>query len=144
MTDIWEPKDTTTHQDHVIAHVIGATVLGYFILDEVLYILLDIGFIWAIFLDGQMALLPHPVAVGELDIDSQFKEDLQTDVGVLLSNNPSAEKLLRIEALPVSCELTEVSFSKKDSLRRLILTGEESNLAIVASLATREIKVDEY
>ena len=43
MTDNWMPAETTTHQDHVIAHVMGATVLGYFVIDEVLYILLDIG-----------------------------------------------------------------------------------------------------
>ena len=38
METIWSEKDTTTHQDHVIAHVLGATVLGYFILDEALYL----------------------------------------------------------------------------------------------------------
>ena len=50
----WHSRETTTHQDHVIAHVVGARVLGYFILDEALHLLLDIGFVWMVFLDGEM------------------------------------------------------------------------------------------
>lgn len=63
MTNTWTPRDTTTHQDHIIAHIVGATVLGYFVFEEALYVLLDIGFVWTIFLDGEMTLLPHPVAI---------------------------------------------------------------------------------
>jgi len=144
VTDPWEPNETTTHQDHVIAHVIGATVLGYFVFDEVLYILLDIGFLWAIFLDGQMTLLPHPVAVSELEIDEQLREGVKTDIGVLLSDNPAAHQLLRMKPSPVFCQLKDVSFFKRGDQRRLTLTGEESNLAIVTSLDTAEIKIYEY
>jgi hypothetical protein len=144
VTDLWEPIETTTHQDHVIAHVIGATVLGYFVFDEVLYILLDIGFLWAIFLDGQMTLLPHPVAVSELEIDEQLREGVKTDIGVLLSDNPAAHQLLRMKPSPVFCLLKDVSFFKRGDQRRLTLTGEESNLAIVTSLDTAEINIYEY
>ena len=49
MINAWTPRDTTTNQDHVIAHVLGATFLGYFVFEEALYVLLDIGFIWTIF-----------------------------------------------------------------------------------------------
>jgi len=140
----WEPEETTNHQDHVIAHVIGASVLGHFVFDEVLYILLDIGFIWAIFLDGQMTLLPHPVAVSELEIGEQLKEDIKNDVGVLLGNNPAADELAQMKRSPVFCQLKDVSFAKLGDQRRLILTGEESNLTIVTSLDTTEIKVYEF
>lgn len=34
MKSEWLPQETTTHQDHVIAHVVGATVLGYFIVAD--------------------------------------------------------------------------------------------------------------
>jgi hypothetical protein len=141
---IWEPEETSTHQDHVIAHAIGASVLGYFVLDEVLYILLDIGFIWAIFLDGQMTLLPHPVAISELEIVDQLKDDIKSDVAILLGENPESDKLLQIKQSPVSCQLKDVSFAKLGEQRRLILAGEESNLAIVTSLDTAEIKVYEF
>ena len=61
----WTDCETNTHQDGVIAHVIGATILGHFILDETAFLLLDIGFLWNIYLDAEMGLLPHPVAIGE-------------------------------------------------------------------------------
>ncbi|HYU99172.1 MAG TPA: hypothetical protein VE977_10120, partial [Pyrinomonadaceae bacterium] len=95
----WTPKDTTTHQDHVIAHVLGATFLGYFVFEEALYVLLDIGFIWTIFLDGEMGLLPHPVAVSELEIGEEAKEQIKRDIDVLLSDG-ATETLLRFHLPP--------------------------------------------
>ena len=59
----WVALETSTHQDHVIAHVVGATIRGYLLFDETAYLLLDIGFVWNIYLDGEMGLVPHPVAV---------------------------------------------------------------------------------
>ena len=144
MIETWEPEETTTHQDHVIAHVIGASVLGYFVFDEVLYILLDIGFIWAIFLDGQMTLLPHPVAVGELEVGDQLKEDIKSDVGILLGDNPAPDELVQMKRSPVSCQIKDATFSRLGLQIRLILFGEEANLAIVTSLETREIEIHEF
>jgi len=144
MTDNWIPAETTTHQDHVIAHVVGATVLGYFVVDEVLYILLDIGFLWTIFLDGQMTLLPHPVAINEIEMELQIREEIKADVALLLGDNPSAEKLLRMKAPPVHCQIEDVGFFQRDEQRRLLLKGEEGTLAIESSLATADIHIDGY
>ena len=141
MTDIWQPNDTTTHQDHVIAHVIGATVLGYFVFEEALYILLDIGFVWTIFLDGEMGLLPYPVAVSELEMDGETKEQIKADIDVLLGNEASSEKLLRLTRAPVESQIKDVSFFTAGDRRRLIVTGEEANLTIETSLATGEVLV---
>ena len=47
----------------MIAHVIGASVLGHFVWDETAYLLLDIGFIWNIYLDGEMGLVPQTLAL---------------------------------------------------------------------------------
>ena len=63
----WTAANTNTHQDHVIAHVVGATPLGHFIWDETAYILLDIGFVWNIYLDMEMGLVPQALAVAELN-----------------------------------------------------------------------------
>src|SRR5918993_2473658 len=79
----WTTAETNTHQDHVIAHVIGATPLGHFIWDETAYLLLDIGFIWNIYLDGEMGLVPQPVTVTELDADNKTKSELRTDIDLL-------------------------------------------------------------
>jgi hypothetical protein len=140
VTNAWTPKDTTTHQDHVIAHVLGATFLGYFVFDEALYILLDIGFIWTIFLDGEMGLLPHPVAVSELEIGLEGREQIKSDIAALLSDEaPGA--LLRLQAPPVLCQIKDVTFFACGERRRLLIAGEEANLAIETSLETAEVQV---
>jgi hypothetical protein len=73
----WTIAETNKHQDHVIAHVIGATPLGHFIHDETAYLLLDIGFIWNIYLDMEMGLVPQRLALSELGVDV---ESFQTTV----------------------------------------------------------------
>ncbi len=73
----WTIAETSTHQDHVIAHVIGATPIGHFIWDETAYILLDIGFIWNIYLDMQMGLVPQGVAMAELGTDEIRMQDVE-------------------------------------------------------------------
>ena len=139
----WSPKNTTNHQDHVIAHVVGATVLGYFILDEALYLLLDIGFIWIIYVDGEMVLLPHPVATTELEVDQEVREEIKADVDLMMRDGASANGLTRLIPSPADCVITEISFFTNDDRRRLLLTGEEANLAIETSLSSGEIRVAE-
>jgi hypothetical protein len=143
MTGEWKPRETTTHQDHVIAHVLGATVLGYFTFDEALYILLDIGFVWTIFLDGEMSLLPHPVTVSEFEMDQQALEEIKGDIDRLLTDSPIAEKLLRMKTPPAQCQIEDVNFFEREDQRRLVIKGEQANLAIETSLATAKIDVYE-
>jgi hypothetical protein len=137
----WTPKDTTNHQDHVIAHVLGATPLGYFVFDEALYILLDLEFVWMILLDGEMSLLPHPVAVSELALDAEVKAEIKSDIEVLLCKDRRSDKLLRLELPPVDCQIENVEFFAAGDRRRLTIAGEKSGLAIETSLATREVLV---
>lgn len=151
MIEAWTPHDTTTHQDHVIAHVLGATLLGYFIFDEALYILLDIGFVWTILLDGEMGLLPHPVAINELEVDGAAKDEIKADIDLLLKQSGQSSEggpvagMVRMQAAPNHCQIKEVSFFASGERRRFIVTGEEAcdedSLAIDTSLATGEIQV---
>ena len=138
----WWPKDTTNHQDHVIAHVIGASVLGYFILDETLYLLLDIGFIWIIYLDSEMVLLPHPVASAELEVNQQVRERIKVDVDLMMKNGSAAIGLSFMTPSPTGV-LTEVSLFANNDGRRLLLTGEEAQLVIETTISTGEILVAE-
>jgi hypothetical protein len=145
LTNDWHPTETTTHQDHVIAHVLGATVLGYFVFDEALYLLLDIGFVWTVFLDGQMTLLPHPVAISELDIDQQRRDEIEADVDLLLAGDVAVEKLSRMK-LPTPTshnQIKDVTFFAQGDDRRLLLECEEVNLAIDTSLSSAEFNVYE-
>jgi len=139
--DQWSAKETTTHQDHVIAHVIGATVLGYFVHDEAVHLLLDMGFIWTVYLDGQMVLLPQSVAINELEAGSEIKAELNREVEKLDRERREAAGLRHIMLAPVECLITEVSFLANDERRRLLLSGEEASLMIETSLSTAEIEI---
>lgn len=137
----WTPRETGTHQDHVIAHVIGATVLGFYEWEQAIHILLDIGFIWTIYVDGEMGLLPQPVAISELDVDSEIRRRLREDVDLLQRDGRDAEGLAQFTAAPVDCLIAEVTFEARGPKRRILITGEESSLAIETSLATGEVHV---
>jgi len=144
MIEEWTAKETNRHQDHVIAHVIGATVLGYFVLDETLHMLLDIGFVWTMFVDGEMGLLPHPVATAELEVNDQMRSEIRADIDHLLTHKLHAEHLLHLTQPQVECVITEVDFFASGDRRRLLVTGEQANLTIETSLATAEIRVYEF
>jgi hypothetical protein len=143
MTDQWLPEETSTHQDHVIAHVIGTSVLGYFVLDEALHLLLDIGFVWTIYLDGQMVLLPQTAALLEFAVDAETRNQLGREIELLDREGRNAEGLERFTVATEECLITEVTFFANEDLRRLVLIGEAVNLTIETSLTTAEIKVIE-
>ncbi len=135
----WVAAETSTHQDHVIAHVLGATVLGYFVFDETAFLLLDIGFIWNIYLDGEMGLLPHPVAIAELTADEGTKTDLRADVDLLLSEG-RVGSLKRMTGSRVNSPLENAGFFVRNDSRRLVLTCESGEIVIETSLEVGEVK----
>jgi len=115
----WTAAETNKHQDHVIAHVIGATPLSYFIHDETAYLLLDIGFVWNIYLDLEMGLVPQVLAFSELGVDA---ESFQT---------------MDVESGPI--ESVEVFEDGQE--RRLVLNCEQGAWVIETSLSHRWIRV---
>ena len=141
MSSDWELLDTSTHQDHVIAHVIGTTVLGYFEFDESAHLLLDIGFIWKIFVDGEMGLVPQTMAISELELDGNAKAELRADVQALHDAGSEALELTRITPAPAGCLVTEVSFYAHEDNRRLVIQGEEASLVIITSVLTGEVHI---
>lgn len=112
----WTPAETNTHQDHVIAHIIGATPLAYFIWDETAYLVLDIGFIWHVYLDLQMGLVPETLAISELGFDP---ERTAIDCGPIES----------------------VEVYEDDEERRLVLNCELRQLLIETSLRHRWTRI---
>jgi len=124
----WTTAETDTHQDHVIAHVIGATPLGHFIWDETAYIVLDIGFIWNIYLDMEMGLVPQGVAIAELEADEAKKSELRSYV----------DSLTQVESAgPIeSVEL----FESEDS-RRLVLVCEGGKLLVETDMGHRYTRI---
>lgn len=140
MRDEWLPLETGTHQDHVIAHVLGTTVLGYLIADDAAQLLLDIGFIWTIYRDAEMGLLPQAVAVGELPLDAKAKSELLADL-TLLHDGRDGASLQQMTHAPVECLITAVDCYAQGERRRVLLHGEAASLAIETSLADDDILV---
>ncbi len=141
MSSGWELIDTGTHQDHVIAHVIGTTVLGYFEFDESAHLLLDIGFIWKIFVDGEMGLVPQMMAISELELDGDAKAELRDDIQALHDGGSEASGLMRMTPAPGGCLITQVGFYAREDNRRLVIEGEEASLVVVTSLVTGEVHI---
>ena len=139
----WSPQETSKHQDHVIAHVIGTTPLGFFIAGQAAHFLLDIGFIWTIYLDGEMGMVPQSVAISELDLDEDARAELLTDAQLLHDEgrHVQQEALRRFTPSPVDCLICEVSFYADGERRLILVSGEEESLLVETSLTTGGINV---
>lgn len=141
--DDWEELATTTHQDHVIAHVIDTTPLGYLVLADEIHLLLDIGFVWKIYSDGEMGLLPHPVAVAELNVNEERLAQIKTDIDVLLRDDIGAAALNSFSLLSSRCVITGVQVFLRGDLRKILLTGEGGSVEIQMSVTSGTIHVTE-
>jgi hypothetical protein len=140
----WSEIETTTHQDHVIKHVIGATVLGWYVAGEAAHMLLDIGFVWTIYLDGEMNLLPQGVAIAELDVDEITEMDrtqLAFDADLLLSEGRQATGLKRFTASSENCLIETVEVCALDSRRRIDIRGELSTVSVETSLEAGDVSI---
>ena len=141
----WNQLETNTHQDHVIKHVVGATVLGWFIAGEAAQLLLDIGFLWTIYLDGEMNLLPQGVAISELDADgltSADKAELAFDADLLLSAGREATGLKRFTTSPAECLIDSVELFAADSNRRIAIYGDnQTRIKIDTSQESGQITI---
>ena len=142
MTDNWTEAATTTHQDHVIAHVIDTTVLGYLVLDDAIHLLLDIGFIWKIYVDGEMGLLPHPVAMAELNVEAELLTQFKIDVDLLLKGNGELG-LARFVPIRDSFPITAVQPFVRGDEHKLLLEGETQIIQITTSMKEASIEITE-
>ena len=138
----WVAAETNTHQDHVIAHVIGATVVGFFAWDETAYLLLDIGFIWNIYLDGEMGLVPQSQAINELEASEDFKRALRSDIDVL-ARDPGDSGLQQLSIPLGRSPILTVDFEQSGNSRRLVIICEESTLVVETSLDSAEVQIYE-
>lgn len=143
MDNGWTEAATTTHQDHVIAHVIGTTVLGYFSLGEAVHLLLDIGFIWKIYVDGEMGLLPHPVATAELEVEDEALEQIKLEIDLLLRVGVDTSRLARLTPVHVASPITGVELFVRGDEHKLVLECENGSVRIQTSVSDDSIQVGE-
>lgn len=139
----WLPRETNTHQDHVIAHAVGATVLGHFVADDALHLALDIGFVWTIYLDGEMGLSPDALTVSELEADDDVKAELVAEIHALHEGASGGREFSRVTRVGVECLIEEVEFYATEDGRRVLLRGEAASLLVETSLARRDFSVTE-
>jgi hypothetical protein len=105
---------------------------------------LDIGFLWTIYLDGAMNLLPQGVAIPELDADELNGADKATlafDAELLLNQGREATGLKRFTAAPIECLIEAVDIQDSNSRRRVLIQGEMENLNVESSIDAGEISV---
>ena len=143
----WTEVETSTHQDHVIKHVIGATVLGWVVAGEAAHFLLDIGFLWTIYLDGEMNLLPQGVAIAELDgddVSAADRAELAFDADLLLSEGRQAGDLRRFAGADVACLIESVDLNASDTNRRIVITGERGTITVETSPDVGEVRVSSH
>ncbi len=124
----WIQIETNTHQDHVIKHVLGATVLGWLIAGEAAHLLLDIGFLWTIYLDAEMNT-------------SADKTELAFDAQLLLDEGCEATGLKRFMAAPVECLIVEAEVLAADSARRILIRGEISSIEVETSSESGQVSI---
>ena len=140
----WTEVETSTHQDHVIKHVIGATVLGWVVAGEAAHFLLDIGFLWTIYLDSEMNLLPQGVAIAELDgddVSSADRAELAFDADLLLSEGRQASDLKRFVGADVACLIESVELHALDAKRRIVISGERGRISVETAVEANEVRV---
>ena len=119
-------------------------MLGWFIAGEAAHLLLDIGFLWTIYLDGEMNLLPQGVAIAELDADTvngADKTELAFDAQLLLSEGRHAAGLKRFTGASVECLITGVEIFSLDADRRIVIRGEAADLELQTSLETGQVSI---
>lgn len=138
---MWAEAETNTHQDHVIAHVVGATALGYFVADETLHFVLDIGFIWSLYVDGEMSLTLQRVALTELNVNQEQRDELAADVRALHEDGGRAGTLARVTAAPEGCLVEEVSVYRSDGQLKFVIQGEGATLIVVSQIAPPKFHV---
>ena len=140
----WTEIETSTHQDHVIKHVLGATVLGWFVAGDAAYFVLDIGMLWTVYVDGEMNLLPQGFGIAELEgdeITGALRTELAAEVDLLSQKGRDVQGLKRFTAAPVECLITSVEVFGEDDRRMIMIRGESAGLKIESSISDGELSI---
>jgi hypothetical protein len=141
MMDEWPQAGVSRYQEHVVAHLLGATALGYFIMDDAAYVLLDIALIWTVYTSGEMALMPQAVVIADLEADETVKAELTADVDSL--HGGETERLARMTPMPEEFLITDVNVYAMGERRRVVLRAEDTVFTLEGSPETGEIHAKE-
>jgi hypothetical protein len=144
-SDSWLLLETSTYQDHVIKHVLGATVLGWVMIEDAMHVLLDVGLLWTIYINAEMSLMAQHVAIEDLEGDQLNHGavlQLISDAQLLISEGREATDLKCFTGAPVKCTIIAVETYASGSRRRIAITGETADLEVETSLEKTSFKID--
>ena len=129
----WTELETSTYQHHVIQHVIGATVLGWFVAEDAVHFALDVGLLWTVYVNAEMNLMALFVAIEDLESDElpgSVIDELTSDAQTLIDQGREANGLKRFTAASVGCLVEEVNLFGADAQRRIVIRGEAGTVEI--------------
>jgi len=129
----WTELETSTYQDHVIKHVLGATILGWVVVGDALHVLLDVGLLWTIYINGEMSLMAQGVAIEVLESDELPHDEvrrLASDAQLLISEGREASGLLRFTGAPLECTIISVEVYESDGRRKIVVAGETADIEV--------------
>jgi hypothetical protein len=141
----WTELETSTFQDHVIKHVLGATVLGWIVIGDAVHLLLDVGLLWTIYVTAEMDLMAQSVAIQDLAGDAVSDSDIlqfESDAQLLKSEGRDATGLVRLTAAPVECVVCGVELFSCDSQRRILIEGEHADIEIITSMENSQVTIN--
>jgi hypothetical protein len=142
----WTELETSTYQHHVIKHVIGATVLGWFVAEDAVHFVLDIGLLWTVYVNAEMNLMALFVAIEDLESNELPKpviDELTSDAQALIDQGREASGLKRFTAASVGCLIDEVNLFSADAQRRMLIHGEAGSIEIRTDTDAGLINVSE-
>jgi hypothetical protein len=142
----WTELETSTYQHHVIVHVIGATVLGWFIAEDAVHFVLDVGLLWTVYVNAEMNLMALSVAIEDLESDElpeSVIDELASDAQILIEQGREAVGLKRFTAASVGCLVEEINLFSADAQRRIVIRGEAGTIEIHTSTDDGLINVSE-
>jgi len=142
---IWTELETATYQDHVIKHVLGATVLGWVVVADAMHVLLDVGLLWTIYVNAEMSLMAQHVAIEDLESDELNHEavlQLASDAQRLISEGREATDLERFTGAPVECRIIAVEVYAAGSQRRIAIAGEIADIEVETSSEEMSFNID--
>ena len=141
----WIELETSTYQDHVIKHVLGATVLGWIVIEDAMHVLLDVGLLWTIYVNAEMSLMAQSVAIEDLESDELNRDEvsrLTSDAQRLISEGREALNLERFTGAPVECAIIAVEVYAAGSQRRIVIAGETADIEVATSVEPVQFNID--
>ena len=142
---MWTELETSTYQDHVIKHVLGATVLGWIVIEDALHMLLDVGLLWTIYVNAEMNLMAQGVAVEDLESDELTHSEvlqLASDAQLLITEGREATGLHRFTGAPLECTIIAVEVFASGPQRRVVIAGEAADIEVETSLDQLQFTID--